>query len=352
MKTKRRVEPWTIQDLVEKQTQISFPDFQREKKLWSTAQKALLIDSILQDFDIPKLYFNQNEKGDFEVIDGQQRLWAIWDFFNDEYSCNVKGEELKFSQLNQPRYKSTKDTIKNYELQITVFEEAEDEYLRQLFLRLQFGLLLVTGEKLHAASGEMRTLVFDKLAKRNFIQELGLPKERTRFSRETLCAQICINSFTRKKPGGRFERTRCDDLLDFFTEYAHPQGKDRTFFQQQSKRIATVLDQLWQAFGDDTKTLRNRSYILSIYLLFEELSDPDGNVSAPKKKEFAQFVLTLWDRLKEDAKKGVNKHDEELYKFQTYLSSAPTERYQIEHRDEKLREFYAHFKKTGKIKGD
>lgn len=243
-------------------------------------------------------------------------------------------------------------SIKNYELQITVFEEAEDEYLRQLFLRLQFGLLLVTGEKLHAASGEMRTLVFDELAKRNFIQELGLPKERARFARETLCAQMCINSFTRKKLGGRFERTRYDDLLHFFEEYQRPQGKDRTFFDQQSKRITTVLDQLWQAFGDDTKTLRNRSYILSVYLLFEELGDKDGKVSAAKKREFAQFVLTLWNELREDARKGVNKHDEELYKFQTYLSSAPTERYQIERRHEKLREFYKQFKKTGKIKGD
>lgn len=345
MKTKREVEEWTIEKLVEQQTQISFPDFQREKKLWSIPQKALLIDSILRDIDIPKLYFNLNDKGDYEVIDGQQRLWAIWDFFSDEYSCTVDGKELKASQLDDPKLKATKNAIKNYRLQITVFKEAEEEYLRQLFVRLQWGLLLNTGEKLHAASGEMRTLVFDELAKHNFIQNLGLPKVRARFSRETLCAQLCINSFTRKKLGGRFERTRYDDLQHFFNEYAHPQGKDRTFFQQQRKRIVTVLDHLWQAFGDDTKTLRNRSYILSVYLLFEELG-------AAKKKEFAQFVLTLWNELKEDAAKGVNKHDEELYKFQTYLSSAPTERYQIERRHEKLREFYANFKKTGKIKGD
>lgn len=351
MKAKRRVENWRIEDLVKKQTQISFPDFQREKKLWSTPQKALLIDSILRDFDIPKLYFNQNEKGDFEVIDGQQRLWAIWDFFNDEYTCNVNGEELHFSDFDKPSRVTIKNTIKAYELQITVFKEAEEEYLKQLFLRLQWGLLLVTGEKLHAASGEMKSFVFDRLAKRNFIQELGLPKKRTRYARETLCAQICINSFARAQPDGHFARTRYEDLLDFFTTYEHPTGKDRSFFQEQSVRVGLILDQLWQAFGKDTKTLSNRSYLLSVYLLFDEIAGKGGKVSTKEKKEFAEFVLTLWTQLKEEAGMGFNRTDEELYRFQTYLSSAPTERYQIERRHEMLKLYYQHFKKTPKIKG-
>lgn len=118
---------------------------------------------------------------------------------------------------------------------------------------------------------------------------------------------MCINSFTRAKAPERFEHTRYDDLLHFFIDYAHPHGKDRNLFQQQRERIVTVLDEMWQAFGDDTKTLRNRSYILSVYLLFEELSGKDGKVSAAKKKEFAEFALTLWNELKEDASKGVDK---------------------------------------------
>lgn len=182
MKIKRSVQEWSIDDLIQAQTRISFPDFQRERKLWSIRQKALLIDSILKDFDIPKLYFNQpdKKKNDFEVIDGQQRLWAIWDFFGDEYSVKSNGDELKFSELADPQHKTIKNTIEKYKLQITVFEEADRDYLSELFVRLQWGLLLVTGEKLHAASGEMKRFVFDQLAKRNFIQALGLPETRTR----------------------------------------------------------------------------------------------------------------------------------------------------------------------------
>lgn len=353
MRVKRSVKEWSIEELIQKQTQISFPDYQREQKLWSTSKKALLIDSIISDFDIPKLYFNQPEKmkDEFEVVDGQQRIWAIWDFFNDEYSVPLNGDELKFSQLADPKYKAIKNTIEKYKLQITVFEEAGEEYLRELFVRLQWGLLLVTGEKLHAASGEMKRFVFDQLAKRNFIQELGLPKIRRRYARETLCAQICINSFSRAPSNGTFARTRYEDLLAFFKAYAHPTGKEKVFFAHQTNKITTVVDELWHALGEDTKELSNRSYLLSVYLLLEELAGKDGKVADKVKKEFGEFVTTFWQQLKDESKKGFNRTDEELYRFQTYLSSAPSERYQIEKRHNALKEYYAYYKKNGKIKG-
>src|SRR5437879_13512931 len=102
----------------------------------------------------------------------------------------------------------------------------------------------------------MNELVFGKLTKHQFTSHLGIPDRR--FAKETLCAQICINSFTRAKVH-EFARTRYEDLLAFFEEYERPQGKDLQFFQRQAKSISAVLDQLWVCFGDTTKRLRNRS---------------------------------------------------------------------------------------------
>lgn len=342
---KRSVEHWSVEKLHKERARISFPDYQRQPHLWSTDKKRLLIDSILQDIDIPKLYFNRNEEGDFEVVDGQQRLWAIWGFLDDEYVCKVNGKAQSFSELS----KGNKDTIKNYTLQVTVLEDAKEEYLRELFLRLQLGLLLITGEKLNAASGEMKDLVFRKLAVHKFIKALGIPSRR--FARETLCAQICINSFAREKLNV-FARTRYEDLLHFFEEYQHPQGKDREFFREKGKKIYGVMEKLWQAFGERSKELKNRSYILSVYLFVEELLSKEGELSSKKEKEFVRFVFTLWKRLRQEVSAGFDRENKELYTFETYLSSAPGEKYQIGRRHEKLSEYYDHFKNTGKIKGD
>lgn len=159
---KRKVVDWTVERLQKNRENINFPEFQREKRLWNNEKKSLLIDSILRDIDIPKLYFSNAGSRTYDVIDGQQRLWAIWDFLNDEFE--YEGHERLGDRRKRTRYSDLdlreKEVIQSYELQVTEITGAEEEYLRELFLRLQLGLLLITGEKLHAATGAMQKLVF------------------------------------------------------------------------------------------------------------------------------------------------------------------------------------------------
>jgi hypothetical protein len=193
----------------------------------------------------------------------------------------------------------------------------------------------------------MKDFIFDKLAKHSFIVELKI--QRRRYALETLCAQIAINSFTRAKVQS-FARTRYEDLLFFFREYENPEGKDLEFFKIQSKKIVGVLDELRRCFGERATELSNRSYILSIYLLREELGD--AIASTKDRQQFVDFIFALWKRLRQEVSSGIDTRNRELYAFETMLSSAPGERSRIEQRHEKLLEYFMHFKKTRKIKGD
>src|SRR5579864_1019074 len=71
------------------------PDYQREE-VWTKAQKQLLIDSLLFDIDIPKMYYREVDKDsyEYEVVDGQQRLRAIFDFMDDKFKMPSKAAEL------------------------------------------------------------------------------------------------------------------------------------------------------------------------------------------------------------------------------------------------------------------
>jgi Protein of unknown function DUF262 len=341
---KRWIEEFTVEDLYKNRQQIGFPEFQRERDLWPEGKNALLIDSILEDIDIPKLYFSRTAKNSYEVIDGQQRLWAIWNFLDDKFTIERDGKKVRFGGLST----SDKEKIADYRLQVTVLENASENYLRELFVRLQLGLLLNPGERLNASTGHMKDLVFRELRSQKFIQSIGLADRR--FGRETLCAQIAINEFSRLKTN-EFSRTRYDELLRFFETFADPKGTDVELFDEGRRKLLSVLAKLGKCFEGDARKLTNRSYILSIYFLFEEVTN-DAIPSRSDNRHFVQFALHLWQRLREESKLGIDRTNRDLYEFQSLLSSAPGEKYQIERRHKKLLTFYTAHAATSRLPGD
>jgi len=353
---KRKVETWKVEKIYKERDNIAFPDFQREPHVWSTKDKELLIDSILSDIDIPKLYFFKTEHGSYEVIDGQQRLWALWNFIDNEYTIRWKDKDVTFDDLDD----DSKGTIREFKLQVAVIEDLPynkegDKYLRKLFLRLQLGKILVQGEKLHAATGAMRDFVFDDMVKHPFIQSIAIPKRR--FAKETLCAQICINHFSLFNRD-TFSRTRYEDLSQFFIYYKNPQGNELRNFEENCTRIKFILDVLNNTYGVKSQELKNRSYVLSIYLFVFELiaqytSEEDENKRIKIVQEFKKFSLLFMKRLKTETKKGFDRTNKDLYIFESYLSNAPGELYQIERRHKKMKEFFHYYQKNdGKILGD
>ncbi len=73
--------------MVERAAIDDSPPYQRESGVWSREKQQLFLDSLLNNYDVPKLYFHdlrgKHHKFNFAVIDGKQRLHAIWDFLND-----------------------------------------------------------------------------------------------------------------------------------------------------------------------------------------------------------------------------------------------------------------------------
>lgn len=59
------------------------PDFQR-RRVWKPRQKSLLIESLLLRIPLPAFYFNADEDGVMQVVDGVQRLSTISEFVSGD----------------------------------------------------------------------------------------------------------------------------------------------------------------------------------------------------------------------------------------------------------------------------
>jgi len=79
------------------------PEFQRNS-VWPRAAKAYLIDSILNDRPIPLLFLQrissaQTGRLGYAVIDGQQRLRAIFDYIEGRFKLTESDKRARFYNL-------------------------------------------------------------------------------------------------------------------------------------------------------------------------------------------------------------------------------------------------------------
>jgi rubredoxin len=124
------------------------PDFQRYE-VWSVQKKSALIESILFDLPVPQVFVAQELDNSEVVVDGQQRMMAIFRYMQDEYglkglpSSSIEGK--KFSQLSM----DLQEKIENYELRVVkILKESDPDVRFQLFRRLNEGSISLNDQEL------------------------------------------------------------------------------------------------------------------------------------------------------------------------------------------------------------
>lgn len=328
-------------------------DYQREK-IWSREDQERLLDSIIQNIDIPKIYLARvkgNENFDFECIDGKQRMTTLLSFFKPEpdetpLTVRVAGEKYSYKRLQQ-KLEPLAKKIEAYELTFVIYQDlADEEFIREIFRRLQLGVRLNTGELLKTYTGTIRDFVYKEMGKdAPFLRHTNLSERR--FSRQFTLAQICINSFSRKETG-EFVRARYDDLAEFFKDKYALDANDPHL-----ARIRKVLQLMDKNFEDSGKAITSRAVAVSCYLFVEELSlqKKTGQIS-----DFSKFFAALLDVTKENLNLLTKFQPPEnslvLEEFQKYVAQASVEPYAIKRRHDFLQrafEYYRSAKSKGKI---
>src|SRR6266478_1000667 len=85
------------------------PDWQR-RYVWDRKRASRLIESFLVELPIPVIYLGVNEKNNYEVIDGLQRLTSVFDFFDGEFA--LTGLEIR-QDLNGTNFRDLSKDIKS-----------------------------------------------------------------------------------------------------------------------------------------------------------------------------------------------------------------------------------------------
>jgi hypothetical protein len=238
------------------------PDFQRPA-VWGNSQKQLLIDTMLRDYDVPKLYWRKTgaKPDTYDVVDGQQRLRAIWDFFDGNFKLPKDADPIEGMKIAGCGYKDLPDELRMkfdvYALDVVVLEDTDDDEVREMFLRLQNGTSLKAQEKRNAYPGKMRNFVHE-LASHAFFEKVGFANSR--FTHDLIAAQmVCLEL------AGKPTNVKNADLNRMYKNY---EGFDNK--SAEAKSVLRVLKALNDIFNEKTPELE-RFNVISLYCVVAEL---------------------------------------------------------------------------------
>ncbi|VEP15666.1 conserved hypothetical protein [Hyella patelloides LEGE 07179] len=174
-------------DSLKKTNYMDVSPFYQRRLRWDEQKQSQLIESFLINIPVPPIILYEREYNSYEVMDGQQRITAIKDFYNND--LELTGLEM-WSELNGRTYQQLPDKIKagidrraiSSIVLITESTQNKEEafFLKQItFERLNTGGVSLSKQEIRNCiySGIFNTLLF-KLANNSiFAKAWGIPLE-------------------------------------------------------------------------------------------------------------------------------------------------------------------------------
>lgn len=332
-----KLEPKPLIWWVSQQAKIDMkPDFQREGRLWSRADKAFLIDSILNGYDIPKIYMADftvgiaklNRKGlPYAIIDGKQRLEAIFDFHSghlvlDQEFIFQENPKLKLAGLGYSDliklYPEVADIFNTWPMSIVHVVTDEQAKIEELFVRLNRSKPLTGAEIRNAMAGPVTEL-------NRLLVSHELFKSSISFSKKRAQDKNAATKLLLFEDAGKPVETKKANL-DKFTEQAAKESREK--IELASRRVIDTLDRMSEVFLPHDPLLHSAG-VFPVYYWFIRENDSKHD---PYVREF----LNAFERLRKQNRDLANdpttaaRADNELLTFDRFNRSTDDERSHLE----------------------
>lgn len=175
------------------------PEFQRGE-IWDAKRRQRLIDTILRDWYVPAVHIVQEEDREL-VLDGQQRLATIRDFFMDNLTVDGRTEPsspeiksydgMRFSDLPEAKQRA----LRRFPLPVVYLRDHEPGEPNELFFRLNQSYNLTPPEKRNALHGAARNQVKDlvrEMESWGFLRREVVGFNNQRLAYDDIVARTCV----------------------------------------------------------------------------------------------------------------------------------------------------------------
>lgn len=307
---------WMLRNAIEEN-----PEYQRESAVWSLDRQQLFIDSILNRFDVPKLYFHDMRGNgslkDFAVVDGKQRLHTIFSFLQGHFGLASDfslldprtGQEdpapgSKFNDLND----YWKEEFRGASLSIVLIQGAADDDIEELFSRLNNGEPLNAAEKRNAMGGEMCKLIREVAKEDFFTKKIKITNKR--YQHYEISAKFLHLEHTAQSGGGPYADLKKRFLDDLVVKNKKMSTAEVTGLK---KRVTDQLKAVSKVFTDKDPLLSKQAYPPLYYIFIKRITTEYGD---PKLFErISKFLSQFHVKRTENLELPEDERDSTLIEF-------------------------------------
>ena len=330
-----------ILDVYSERTSINLsPAYQRISGVWDLRKRRLLIDSIVNGVDLPKIYFHELNPSvgaqGYAVVDGKQRLESMFDFLDgnlllpDEFtlfedpSINACGLDYDGLARRHPRLRARFDQTK---LPIIIVRTDDINLIEQLFSRLNEAVPLTAPEYRNTLGGPLPRL-FRQVSAHPFFLE-SLPFETGRHRHLDLAAK-----FVYLIHGGGFQSTKKNTLDRFVRNFRHPPSLaenpatpyELTYeLAELVESVEGLLDEMHRLFESKDPLLTGIGRVTLFFHVFRLGGHLTSNFSRQTLSTFVDDMVAVRNRTRQISKGldqgGLTQRQQQLAHFDSLRQS-------------------------------
>jgi hypothetical protein len=278
------------------------PPYQRYGDIWTLEKKRLLIDSIINDYDIPKIYFHiysrqesQQTGFSYAVIDGRQRLETIWQFIDGFFTLDrdfkyLSDEKIKLSGLSyndiSNDYPKIRINFDSFVLPIVGVLTDDLDLIEDMFSRLNEAVPLNAAEKRNAFGGDMASAIRE-VASHSFFKERVKVNNR-RYQHREIAARFLLLTESLKESQKIVDTKKV--YLDIMTrKYKNRRKKEVIDLKNE---VVNVLDSMNTVFSKKDDLLLSQG-TMTVYFLLVKNAMENNRLQLVKRAKLLSFVQKI-----------------------------------------------------------
>ena len=318
------------------------PPYQRESAVWSLDKQQLFIDSILNGYDVPKIYLHdlrgEHPTKVYSIVDGKQRLTTLWEFLTDGFALaadfTVETRNIppdlpegsvppsggqRFSEFDPAWRELFEQTF----LSVVLIRFATEEDIEELFSRLNNGEPLNAAEKRNAMGGDTVRLIREVAARPFFREKVAFTNGRHQHN-DLAARFVAVESAAVAGQAALPDlRSHALDLL--VKDHRRLTDETRTAIRD---RVTGRLARLETLTDERDPRLASPAQALLVYLLAADLE----GVDAAGQQRFMDFLGWFSAERAAALDRPEGDRDPELIEYSELTQHGATERRNIERR--------------------